>query len=182
MGVSDLVKQRAIFLDRDGVLNAAIVRNGRPYPPQTMDELIIPHDVPAALTLLKQAGFLLIGATNQPDVARGTTPKSVVDQLNQHLMTVLPLDEIRVCFHDDKDGCGCRKPLPGMLVSAAADHQIDLSTSFMIGDRWKDIEAGANASCQTIWIKSDYDEKLAEHNANYVASSLMDAAEWIIKK
>jgi D-glycero-D-manno-heptose 1,7-bisphosphate phosphatase len=182
MGVSDLVKQRAIFLDRDGVLNAAIVKNGKPYPPQTIDELIIPPDVPVALSLLRESGFLLIGATNQPDVARGTTQKTLVEMMNSQLMAKLPLDEIRVCFHDDSDGCACRKPLPGMLMAAAEEHQIDLKASFMIGDRWKDIEAGKQAKCKTIWLKNDYDEKSAEHVADYVAASLIDAAEWIIKK
>jgi D-glycero-D-manno-heptose 1,7-bisphosphate phosphatase len=171
---------RAIFLDRDGVLNKAIIKNGKPYPPSSIEELHIPEEVLPALQLLKSAGFLLIGATNQPDVARGTTPISVVKSINSILMDKLPLDEIRVCYHDDKDNCACRKPAPGLLLDAAKNYSIDLSQSFMIGDRWKDIEAGQRAGCKTIWIQQGYLERKPNIPANYETSSLLDAAKWIL--
>jgi D-glycero-D-manno-heptose 1,7-bisphosphate phosphatase len=173
------MQQKAVFLDRDGVLNQAIVKNGKPYPPASLAEVVIPSDARDALMLLKNAGFLLIGATNQPDVARGTTPRALVDNINQLLMTQLPLDEIRVCFHDDNDNCACRKPLPGLLLDAAAVYQIDLQNSFMIGDRWKDIDAGQRAGCQSIWLNHQYTEKSPE-TPDYTVSSLTEAAHWII--
>lgn len=174
------MKQAAVFLDRDGVLNNVILKQGKPHPPASVAELTLPNDVQSALQILKSAGFLLIGATNQPDVARGTTKKSTVEAINAQLMTALPLAEIRVCYHDDIDNCECRKPSPGLLIQAAAEHNIDLQQSFMIGDRWKDIEAGENAGCKTIWIDNNYLEKKPK-NPNFIAANLTEAAIWIQK-
>lgn len=172
--------RKAIFLDRDGVLNNAIVRNGKPYPPASLDEVMVADDVLPALQALKAQGYLLIGATNQPDVARGTTEKSLVEAINAVLLAMLPLDEIRVCYHDDKDGCTCRKPGPGLMTEAAKELDIDLSASIMIGDRWKDIDAGQSAGCKTVWIDRGYDEKKPA-SPDAVVQSLGQAAEWIVK-
>lgn len=172
--------RKAIFLDRDGVLNSVIIKNGKPYPPPSVQELSIPSEVEDALISLKKAGFLLIGATNQPDVARGTTSKETIEAINSVLMDRLPLDEIRVCYHDDRDHCECRKPLPGLLKQAAIDYGIALNQSFMIGDRWKDIDAGRDAGCKTIWINRGYAEK-KPINPDFVATTLAEAAAWIIK-
>lgn len=173
------MQKKAIFLDRDGVLNEAIIKNGKPYPPATINELRITDDVLPALRILKSLGYLLIGATNQPDVARGTTERSVVESINEALMRYLPLNEIRVCFHDDKDDCSCRKPFPGLLLQAAKDHDIDLSQSIMIGDRWKDIEAGRQAGCKTIWLDRAYEEKKPITTPDFTSQSLIQAANWI---
>lgn len=178
MGIGALMKRKAIFLDRDGVLNHAYVKNGKPYPPASVAEVTIPSDVQTALQTLKLAGFLLIGATNQPDVARGTTQKSTVEAINAHLMAMLPLDEIRVCYHDDADHCDCRKPGPGLLTQAAAEHAIDLNNSIMIGDRWKDIEAGQKAGCKTIFLENNYLEKKPQQ-PDFVANNMTEAVAWI---
>lgn len=172
------MKRKAIFLDRDGVLNEAIINNGKPYPPATLADLIIPDDVPKALVLLKEMGFLLIGATNQPDVARGVTERQIVENINASLLTELPLDDIRVCYHDDKDNCQCRKPLPGLLLKAAEDYNIDLKQSMMIGDRWKDIEAGQRAQCKTIWLNKRYQEQ-QPIKPDFTANTLIEAVKWI---
>lgn len=169
----------AVFLDRDGVINRAFVRDGKPFPPSSLDEVEILPQVNLALNDLKSAGYLLIVVTNQPDVATGDTPKLVVDQINSHLGNSLPIDDFRTCYHEDKDLCDCRKPLPGLLISAAKDHQIDLNTSFMIGDRWRDVEAGAAAGCKTFFINYGYDEKQPDH-PDFIVSSLAEAAEIII--
>lgn len=171
---------RAVFLDRDGVLNAAIVKDGKPSPPTGLNEIIIPSDVPQALKMLKRAGFLLFGATNQPDVARGTTPRDLVETINQHLIQQLGLDDIRVCFHDDGDQCSCRKPLPGLLYTLATEYQIDLKNSFMIGDRWKDITAGQRAGCKTIWLDHQYKEARPEKPPNFTTTTLQQATDWIV--
>lgn len=173
--------RKAIFLDRDGVINKAIIKNGRPYPPASLSELEIADDALHALTQLKAAGYLLIGITNQPDVARGTTLRSTVEALNQALLDALPLDEIHVCFHDDKDQCQCRKPLPGLILEAANTHQIDIKQSIMIGDRWKDIEAGQRAACKTIWLNYSYEEPSPKQPPDFIASSLTEATNWILK-
>src|SRR5262249_42377374 len=136
------MRSPAVFLDRDGVLNEATVRDGKPYAPASLEQLKIPEDVPLALARLEAAGYRLVVVTNQPDVARGDQRREVVEAINQALGSRLPLDEFRVCYHDDLDGCDCRKPMPGLLLREPA---YDLSRSVMIGDRWRDIEAGQRA-------------------------------------
>jgi D-glycero-D-manno-heptose 1,7-bisphosphate phosphatase len=173
-------KRKAVFLDRDGVLNRAVIKNGKPYPPSNLDELEIPEDVPLALQTLRNAGFLLIGITNQPDVARGLQRREVVELINATLLTRLPLEEIFVCYHDDGDGCSCRKPLPGLLYQAADRYPIDLSSSFMIGDRWKDVEAGRRAGCVTILIDHHYAEKGSDQPPDYRVRLLSEAATCIL--
>lgn len=173
-------KRKAVFLDRDGILNRAIVKNGKPYPPSNLDELEIPQDVPRALQALKEAGFLLIGVTNQPDVSRGTQQREVVEAIHAALLRALPLDEILVCYHDDEDGCSCRKPMPGLLYQAAETYSIDLSSSFMIGDRWKDVEAGQRAGCVTILIDHHYIEKGSDRHPDCRVSLLSEAASCIL--
>jgi D-glycero-D-manno-heptose 1,7-bisphosphate phosphatase len=173
------MKQRAIFLDRDGVLNDAIIKNGKPYPPASLDEVNIATDVLPALQSLKNAGFLLLGATNQPDVARGKTERSLVEAINKMLMDKLPLDEIRVCYHDDADKCECRKPLPGLILQAAEKFNVDLSNSVMIGDRWKDVEAGQRAGCKTIWIDRGYAVPKPSQQPDVIVKSMNEAGKWI---
>jgi D-glycero-D-manno-heptose 1,7-bisphosphate phosphatase len=173
----------AAFLDRDGVLNRATVRNKKPYPPATLAELEVLPDAPAALRALGKAGLLLIGITNQPDVARGTQRREVVESINAALRAALPLDDLLVCYHDDRDGCACRKPRPGMLLEAAARHGIDLGASFMIGDRWRDVEAGRRAGCTAILIDRDYAEtELDGCSPDHTVRSLADASAWILAR
>jgi len=171
--------KKAVFLDRDGVINRAFVHDGRSYPPACLNEVEILPQVYLALNNLKKAGYLLIVVTNQPDVATGKTSKLVVDQINSYLANSLPIDEFRTCYHDDRDGCQCRKPLPGALISAAIDHQINLDYSFMIGDRWRDIEAGTAAGCKTFFIDYGYQEKQPDC-PDFIVASLAEAAEIII--
>ena len=125
--------RRAVFLDRDGVLNASVVRDGRPYPPGSVAEVTILPRVLEALVDLKQAGFMTIVVTNQPDVARGTQSREVVEEIDAYLASRLPLDEFKVCYHDDRQACGCRKPAPGLILSAAEEHGIDVGFSYMVG-------------------------------------------------
>lgn len=166
---------KAVFLDRDGVINRAIVREGKPYPPKDLTELEVLPGVPEALAALKKAEYKLIVVTNQPDVARGTVKKDVVESINHQLSSTLPLDEFRTCFHDDHEACKCRKPAPGALLAAASEHDIDLKRSYMIGDRWRDIEAGQRAGCKTVFIDYGYSEKQPEQ-MDYRVPSLKDAA------
>ena len=173
-------RPRAVFLDRDGVLNEAIVRDRHPYPPSNVEELRVIPGVPAALQRLKNAGFLLIVVTNQPDVGRGKQTREAVAELNTALRATLPVDSFYVCFHDG-DACDCRKPKPGLLLQAAAERNIDLRRSFMIGDRWRDIDAGAAAGCRTILIGNGYQERQPENSPNCRARSLGEAADWILR-
>jgi D-glycero-D-manno-heptose 1,7-bisphosphate phosphatase len=173
-------KLKAIFLDRDGVLNKVILKKGKPHPPASIEELSVPEDVLPALKALKKAGFLLICVTNQPDVRRGVSTYEKVEAINQALNSILPLDDVRTCYHDDSDQCHCRKPKPGLLLQAAEDYSIELQGSFMIGDRWKDIDAGQKAGCKTIWINQHYEES-SPHSPDCIVSSMKEASDWILK-
>ena len=173
--------RRAVFLDRDGVLNRTYVVRGIPHPPSSLSEFEVLPGVAQACKRLKEAGFLLIVVTNQPDVARGVQQRAVVEAINQALLSELPLDDIRVCYHDDQDHCSCRKPLPGLLIQAAKDWQIDLSASFMVGDRWKDIETGREAGCKTILIECQYRESMRSE-PDHRASALAEASDWILRQ
>ena len=172
---------RAVFLDRDGVLNKAFVRNGKPHSPDTIEEMIIFPDAATALDRLRRHGFRLIVATNQPDIARKRLTRREVDAMNAHLCSKLPLDAVEVCPHDDSDNCECRKPKPGLLVRAAQRDGISLDQSFMIGDRYRDIEAGHSAGCRTILIGDGYGETFnAQPDAEL--ATLTEAADWILKQ
>lgn len=150
---------RAIFLDRDGVLNHPVVRDGKSYPPARVEDLEIYQGLREPLQRLKDRGFVLIVVTNQPDVARGTTPKATVEAINDAIAREIPaIDKFIVCFHDDSDNCDCRKPRPGMLLAGAAEFDIDLARSYMIGDRRGDVEAGIAAGSRTIFVDRAYTE------------------------
>ena len=128
---------------------------------------------------LRDAGFLLIGATNQPDVARGTQRREVVEAMNARLLAEMPIAEILVCY-EDGDDCPRRKPNPGLLLEAAEAHGIDLPASFMVGDRWRDVEAGRRAGCRTVFIDLGYSERRPDPPADHDAADLPDAADWIL--
>jgi D-glycero-D-manno-heptose 1,7-bisphosphate phosphatase len=150
---------RAVFLDRDGVVNRAIVRCGRPYAPRSLEDLEILPGVHDSIAALKQRGYLIFIVTNQPDVSRGHIQRRIVDDMHGRLERELPIDGILACFHDDDDGCECRKPRAGLLLQAAREFALDLSRSFMVGDRWRDIEAGKRAGCATLFVDRAYDEE-----------------------
>lgn len=170
----------AVFLDRDGVLNRAVVREGKPYPPEALGELEILSGVPDALEQLRAGGFLNIVVTNQPDVATGKQRPDTVEEMNAHLMRRLAIDAVKVCYHVEADRCACRKPKPGMLREAAAEFAIDLGRSFLVGDRWRDIAAGQAAGCRAYFIDYAYAEKRPDRP--YVAvSSLPEAAGLILQ-
>ncbi len=173
--------RRAVFLDRDGVLNQANVRDGRPYPPAGVEELKLYPDAAASLGRLKAAGFLLIVVTNQPDVARGEQTREGVDAIHAAIGAALPIDDFRVCWHDDVDQCACRKPKPGLLLDAAAGRRIDLRRSYLIGDRWRDVDAGASAGCRTVLIDRGYREQAPRNPPDFRAASLTAAADWILR-
>jgi D-glycero-D-manno-heptose 1,7-bisphosphate phosphatase len=170
----------AVFLDRDGVLNDAVVRDGKPYPPRGVSDVRVSTGAVEGCERLKAEGFVLAVVTNQPDVARGTTTYSTVEEINAYLQSRLPLDSVWVCPHDDPDRCSCRKPAPGLLHQAAEHHHVDLQTSFLVGDRWRDIEAGRAAGCRTVLISHPgYDEPLPAP-PDYTAADLAQAASWIL--
>jgi D-glycero-D-manno-heptose 1,7-bisphosphate phosphatase len=171
--------RRAVFLDRDGVLNRSIVRDGKPYPPDSVAEMEILPQVGDALASLRSAGFLNIVVTNQPDVGAGKQKREIVEAIHRRLRSELALDDIKVCYHSDGDGCECRKPRPGMLLQAAREFGIDLEQSFMVGDRWRDVAAGQAAGCAVFFVDYGYREKRPE--LPYIAvKSLAEAGTRIL--
>jgi histidinol-phosphate phosphatase family domain/HAD-superfamily hydrolase, subfamily IIIA len=179
MGVNTLTN-KAVFLDRDGVINRSFVKDGKPFPPNSLDVLEILPNVHESLLFLKKKGFLLIVLTNQPDVGRGKQKREIVKKMNNYLLDQLPLDGIYVCWHGKDGECNCRKPLPGLLFQAAKDWRIDIKKSYLIGDRWRDIDMGYAAGCKTIFIDYQYDERL-NYNPNYKTYSIRQAVSWIVK-
>lgn len=173
--------QRAVFLDRDGVLNRAVVRDGKPFPPARLADVEI---LPGAITSLGQladCGYVLIGITNQPDVARGTQSREGVESINALIQSSLPLREIFVCYHDHADECDCRKPKPGLILQAAEKYGLDLSQSWMVGDRWKDIVAGHAAGSKTIFVDHHYTETYKGASADFTVEDTAFIADIILQ-
>jgi len=173
------MRLRAVFLDRDGVINRARVRDGMPRPPSSVDELDILPGVPGALRRLRAAGYALVVVTNQPDIARGSVTREAVDAIHARMREELGLDDIRVCPHDDGDRCACRKPKPGLLLQGPS---YDMAASAMVGDRWRDVEAGRAAGCGvTILVDYGYDEPVP-HEPDARVASLPEAADWLLAR
>lgn len=171
--------QPAVFLDRDGVLNRALLRDGVPHPPDHLGEFEVLPGVPVALENLSAAGYALVVVTNQPDVARGRQSRQRVEELNDHVRATLPVLDVLTCFHDNADHCSCRKPRPGLLFEAARRWSIDLRASVMIGDRWSDVVAGQAAGCRTVLVEMPYSgsQRCAP---DFSAADLPEAAAWLL--
>ncbi len=173
-------EKRAVFLDRDGVINQARVVDAKPYPPETLADFVILPEVGAACEKLKAAGYLLVVATNQPDVGRGAQSRATVEEMHRLMCATLPIDHVEVCWHAGRgEVCPCRKPKPGMLLHASELLGIDLARSYMVGDRWRDIDCGAAAGCATVFIDRGYDEMLRAQ-PGHMALNLLGAAEIIV--
>lgn len=172
--------KRAVFLDRDGVLNRSDLVNGIPTPPIRVKEVEILDGVIEAIQMIKDCDFFPIVVTNQPDVARRVITQESVEEINRYLGSELGIEHFFTCFHDDLDECDCRKPKPGLLQTAADRLNINLSKSFMIGDRWRDIEAGQSAGCYCFLIDSNYKEKSPKLPFVRV-TSLLEAARLILE-
>ena len=170
---------KAVFLDRDGVINRSLVRDGKPYAPKSIFEIEILPGVKSALLNLKNLGFLNIVVTNQPDVATGLQTVDSLYDIHKYLGNDLALDAFYVCPHLDKDFCHCRKPLPGLIIDAAEEYGVDISKSYLVGDRWRDIEAGQTAGCAAcFFIDYGYREKMP--SAPYTAVPTLAHASQII--
>jgi D-glycero-D-manno-heptose 1,7-bisphosphate phosphatase len=175
------VSRAAVFLDRDGVLNAVRLREGHPHPPRSVDDVVILPGVKDAIDVLRAAGLLSIVVTNQPDIARGSIKSEAVDAINHRVRAETGVDAIMVCPHDDADGCECRKPLPGLILRAAAQFDVDLGRSVLVGDRWRDIDAGRAAAVATVFVDRGYAERPAI-GACLVVDELASAVPWIIER
>ena len=172
---------KAVFLDRDGVINRSIVRDGKPYSPRTLADFVLLPYVPDAIQNLSSAGFLVFVVTNQPDIGNGDISQSLVDAMHQQLMGSLPIHKIYICPHSQKAGCDCRKPKPGMLLTAKAEFDITMDQSFMVGDRYGDICAANAAGCNPIFVDYGYKET-PDFQVSVRVSSLFEASQIILAK
>jgi D-glycero-D-manno-heptose 1,7-bisphosphate phosphatase len=170
---------RAVFADRDGVLCANMMRDGRPVAPTRLEDFRLLPGVEDAVRALKSAGYLVIVVTNQPDVATGRTPRATVEAMHDVIRSTLGVDDIKACFHTNADGCACRKPKPGMILEAAAERAIDLPASYVIGDRWSDVVAGQTAGCSTIFVDYGHEPDTLG-KADRVVGSFAEAARVIL--
>ena len=168
--------RRAVFLDRDGVLNEVVLRNGAPESPRTLEQLVLPRDI-GAVQRLKDAGLLLFLITNQPDITRGNVTHEFLESILDRIRVHVPLDDVRVCPHDDADACECRKPKAGMLLDLAREWQVDLDRSWVIGDMWRDVGAARAAGCTSILIRREYN---VDAEPDVEVSSLSEAVEVVL--
>ena len=177
------VTRPAVFLDRDGVINRVVVRNGMPYPPSGLEEFELYEDVSDGCARLKAANFLLVVITNQPDVGRGTQSREAVEAMNLKMQSALPLDRIEICYHaGERSGepCGCRKPRPGLILRAAAELNIDPKTSYVIGDRWRDVDCARAAGCRAIFIQRGYKESLRQ-TPDFTVANFNEAVSAVLR-
>jgi D-glycero-D-manno-heptose 1,7-bisphosphate phosphatase len=180
-GKGGATKARAVFLDRDGVLSRSLVRNGLPFAPTTLADFEILPEAPEACRRLKQAGYFLIVVTNQPEVGRGTMKQEIVEAMHAKLGRELPIDRVEVCYHPGHgmSQCDCRKPRIGLLISAARELNLNFTRSWMVGDRWRDIDCGFAAGCRTVFIDRGYAEAL-KHPPDFRVADVGQAADLII--
>lgn len=172
---------KAVFLDRDGVIVIPHFREGRSFAVRSMADFHLYPDAYESLVRLKENGFLLIVVTNQPDVGRGLISSETLEKMNLFLFQNLPIDDIRVCPHTKEEGCGCKKPKPGLLQSASKDFNIDCTASYMVGDRQSDVEVGRAVGCKTVFIDLGYTAETKPENADFFSRNLKEAAHWIVK-
>jgi len=170
---------KAVFLDRDGTINWNEERGGRPYAPNRLEDFHFLPGVAEAITRFKDAGLMVIVITNQPDLATGKTSAEVLDAMHDRLREELGVDDIFICPHTDEAGCACRKPKPGLILMAAEKWQIDPHRSVMVGDRWRDVEAGRTAGCTTVYIDRSYSGEPEAQAPDLVVGSLGEAANFI---
>jgi D-glycero-D-manno-heptose 1,7-bisphosphate phosphatase len=178
------VEPRAVFLDRDGVLNQPIIQDGKPYPPERVSDFALYPDAVEGCDRLHSAGFLLVVVTNQPDVGRGTQTREAVEEMHRELKRSIPsLDRIEVCYHGGSEHaqpCTCRKPKPGMIIRAAQDLNINPMASYVIGDRWRDIDCAHAAGCRSVFIDRGYRESLRE-KPHFTVANFFAAVDAVLR-
>ncbi len=170
-------RARAVFLDRDGVINEVVVRDGVPSSPRTLDEFILFESLDESLRRLSDGGFRLFVVSNQPDVARGLLDPDVLTRMSDRICSKLPIEAVHACTHDDRDLCDCRKPRPGLIHNIAEQHDIELAESYVIGDSWKDVEAGRRAGCRAILLRRSYNDGI---EADHVVADMVEASDLVL--
>jgi D-glycero-D-manno-heptose 1,7-bisphosphate phosphatase len=168
--------REAVFLDRDGVLNEVVQRDGMPASPRSLAEFRLVPDVDAA-GRLKEAGLAVFIITNQPDVPRGHTTEALLAAMLAEIRGRITVDDYRACLHEDAHGCACRKPKPGMILDLAQRWDVDLARSWVVGDMWRDAEAARAAGCASILLAREYNR---DARADRTVASLTEAVNVIL--
>ena len=163
---------KAFFFDRDGIVNKSVLIENKPYPPKNIDDVIINEEIKDLMCYLKGRYYVFV-ITNQPDFSRGKVKKKDIQLVNSYIQNRLPIDEICTCFHDNHHNCNCRKPKIGFFKYLQKKYSINMKSSFMIGDRKSDIDAGNNAGCKTIFVDFNYNETKPD-NQTFTVSNLSE--------
>jgi D-glycero-D-manno-heptose 1,7-bisphosphate phosphatase len=171
--------KRAVFLERDALLNLAASKGGQQKSPTTLEEFRINEAALPALQRLKSAGFVLIATTNQPEISRGTLSRRELDRMHEMLAATLPLDDILVCPHDEEDDCPCRKPRAGLFHEAAFKYHLLLGQSFLISNRWQDAEAARLIGSTSLAIDSPW---LGRGHHDFAVRDLEAAIEKVMER
>ena len=169
---------KAVFLDRDGVINQATVWGGKPYAPRKAEDFVILPGAEDAIMRIRAFGYLVLVVTNQPDINNKQVDPAEVNAMHNQLAH-LPIEKIYVCPHSQDEDCLCRKPKPGMLFQALDEFNIDLSKSYMVGDRYSDMQASKSAGCKSVFIDRKYGEtQLA--NSDFICYDLQEFSKLLV--
>lgn len=175
------MSERAVFLDRDGVLNIPLFRDGRSFAPRSLADFVLYPDAAPSVDTFKRAGFAVYVVTNQPDVGAGLLSPSVLDEMHAILLKTVAIDAIATCFDTREQATHRRKPNAGMLYELAYERGVDLARSYMVGDRASDIEAGRRAGCKTVFIDRGYTADARVEGQDFSVYSLAEATAWILR-
>ena len=169
------MSNKAVFLDRDGVINDVYFRGGeKPIAPWSLEEFKFLPDIEDPLNELVEIGYSLFVVTNQPDITKKYVDRLVVDEMHKMILKRLPINDIIVCPHVDADKCVCRKPKPGMIQLLSKKYGLNIETSFLIGDTWRDVETGKNAKCIMILLDKPYNQSLdVKHRVKDLKSAVI---------
>lgn len=169
--------KRAVFIERDGVLNEVRPGPKNQIPPLTLEEFKVRKEAEPSLAKLKKAGFVLIVTTNQPGLSSGSQSRRELDRMHDQLRRAFPIDDIMVCPHDESDHCPCHKPRPGLLIEAAFKWHLNIDQSYVVSDKWQDAEAARTAGCTSLLIQSPWVGKV---HHDFVLKDLAAVAEKIL--
>ena len=153
-----MVINKAVFFDRDGVLNRAIIKDKKPYAPRNFSKFVLYKSTPEFIKILCNKGYKIFLVTNQPDIGNGFTDLSELNKMHDYLCSLIKFDEIFVCLHSQSQKCICRKPSPFFVLEAKKKYNLNLKNSYFIGDRYSDYQTANKAGCNFLFIDRFYRE------------------------
>lgn len=166
----------AVFFDRDGIINDIVMRDEKVSSPRKLQEFQIRSDFEQFYSYVARQTDLLFVVSNQPDIARKLMRSEDLDEMNALLLSRFSFKEILYCLHDDSHACQCRKPKPGMLLSAMSSYGIQADEAIIIGDSYKDILAGQAAGLKTIYRRDSYNASIS-CEPDFVVTKLMEIVD-----